>query len=111
MYLQYFQSVIPAPFKKGITREIQEDLEKNQHVIIEFLKLVCTRTLVANIPSYCKHKYSISWPCDTKNTEGVFKTLTHYKGKFNKGIISSWENYEEKDVSQYEIGLLNIFVL
>lgn len=77
-------------------------MEQNQQVIIEFLKRVDTPSLVALLPKDCKQEYSISWPCDTANTQGVFKSIVNYKKKFGKGIISSWEDYDEKDVSVYE---------
>ena len=57
-------------------------------------------TLVGLLPGECKKESSISWACDTANTAGVFKSLVNYKKKFGKGIISSWQDYDEKGVSE-----------
>lgn len=100
----------PAPYTKGITAEIKEDLERNQKVIVEFVKLVHLASFVKLLPKDCKQEFSIGWPCDSANTASVFKTLVHYKKKFSKGIISSWKDYDDKDVSELDFICLHTLI-
>ncbi len=86
--------------------------ERNQKVIVEYLKLIDTASFVELLPKDCKQEFLIGWPCDTANTAGVFKSLVNYKKKFGKGIISSWKDYDAKDVSECDfICLLKLFRL
>jgi hypothetical protein len=84
--------VVPLPFAKSTPIEVTNALQHDQSILVS----LAVSMNVSSQVFYTKNG-KLGWP--VPSLKQLFSTAVAYKKKFKKGIISSWEGYNDNYVS------------
>jgi hypothetical protein len=84
--------VAPSPYSKVTPIQVSNALQRNQSILVS----LAVRMNPLSQSLYMENG-SLGWP--VPSIKQLFTTAVNYSGKFKKGIISSWEGYNENNVS------------
>ena len=83
LHLRHIQSLLPLKFSM---------LYHNQSILVSLAVSMNARS-----QSFYMENGSLGWP--VPSLKQLFTSAVNYKKKFQKGIISSWEGYNDNHVS------------
>ncbi len=84
--------MVPLPFAKSTPIEVTNALQHDQSILVS----LAVSMNVSSQVFYTKNG-KLGWP--VPSLKQLFSTAVAYKKKFKKGIISSWEGYNDNYVS------------
>ncbi len=82
----------PAPYAKATPIEVTSALPHNQSILVSLAV-----SMNASSQGFYMENNKLGWPIPS--LKQLFTTAVAYKKKYKKGIISSWEDYNEHNVS------------
>ena len=85
--------VAPSPYSKVTPNEVSIALQRNQSILVS----LAVRMNPLSQSLYYMENGSLGWP--VPSIKQLFSTAVNYSVKFKKGIISSWESYNDNNVS------------
>ena len=88
----------PAPYAKATPIEVTTALQHNQSILVSLAV-----SMNASSQAFYMENGKLGWPIPS--LKQLFSTAVAYKKKFKKGIISSWEDYNDHNVSIFLIFL------
>jgi hypothetical protein len=83
---------VPLPYSKSTPIEVTNALHRNQSILVSLAVSMNARS-----QSFYMEHGILGWPVPSLNQ--LFSSAVMYKKKFQKGIISSWEGYNDDHVS------------
>ena len=84
--------VAPLPYSKSTPIEVTSALQRNQSILVSLAVSMNARS-----QSFYIKNGNLGWP--VPSLKQLFSSAVTYKKKFQKGIISSWEGYNNNHVS------------
>ena len=84
--------VAPAPYAKATPIEVTKAMQQNQSILVSLAV-----SMNSSSQSFYMENNKLGWPIPS--LKQLFTTAVAYKKKYKKGIISSWEDYNEHNVS------------
>ncbi len=84
--------MVPAPFAKATPIEVTNALQHNQSILVSLAV-----SMNASSQAFYTENGKLGWPMPS--LKQLFSTAVAYKKKFKKGIISSWEDYNDNFMS------------
>lgn len=84
--------VAPLPYSKSTPIEVSNALQHNQSILVS---LAVSMNSISQ--SFYMENGSLGWP--VPSLKQLFTTAVNYNKKFQTGIISSWEGYNENHMS------------
>ena len=84
--------VAPSPFANGTPIEVTNAMQHNQSILVSLAV-----SMDASSQAFYTENGKLGWPIPS--LKQLFSTAVAYKKKFKNGIISSWEDYTDNNVS------------